>query len=110
MAAGEDCNFAIAVHADDRAFPTAMQASALGKVAAWAGPSFIDECGQANAHQDAVLAKSPLLTAERIVVGKRHELVKQGRRIAGVIDTAAGSRVGEILLCDQVAPAHLDDV
>ena len=110
MAAGEHRDLAVAVHAHHRAFPAAVQAAALGEVAARPGAGLVDEAGEADAHQHAPLAQLRLLAPQRRVIRKRQQLVEQRRRIAGIIDAPARRRIRKVAARDQIAPAHLDDV
>src|SRR6185437_4344600 len=54
MAAGEHRHFAVGMDAHHGALPAAVQAAALGEVAAWPGAGLVDEAGETNPGQDAL--------------------------------------------------------
>ena len=73
-------------------------------------PGLVDEAGEPEPHQHAAPAQLRLFAAQAGVVGALQELVEQRRRIAGIVDAAAGRRIGEVVLADEIAPPDLDHV
>ena len=61
-----------------------------------------------NADVTALLARLGLLLAPALVVDHAERLVEHGLVVAAVVHVAGRHDVGELVLPDQVAPAHLD--
>src|SRR5260370_37468679 len=97
MTAGKNRDLAVAMHPSPRAFPPAVQAAALGQVSAWARSRLVDERSEADAHQGASPAQFLLLPPKCGVLRNTEEPIKQGGRVAGIIDATAGRGIGEVV-------------
>jgi len=74
------------------------------------GASAIEEGGDADPHQNALLAQLGLLGPQLPIIRHRFELFHQQRKITAVIGDLHRGLVGKLVGLDQIARAQLDDV